>query len=297
MKAGIGLAVLLVAGCGSTSAEPEPPVVVDEAPRSDSAESPEQEQIIGLVLPRWEVELVTVAPGRIEQLPAGPGLEVEAGQVVARLGNPMLETARDEAKARLKGARTEVELRRQDRRWARDRAEQVEALGNVASTDERRQAVHRRSRAEVETLGARAAVEATRHQLRASSNQLEALELRSERDGVVSRVHRARGDWVEVGQPLVRIISHDLAVRTAVDVARATCLAPGVEVPVVAEVTGDTLTMTVERIAPEVDAAGMVIVEGTLPPSTDADRVRPGMLVDVRLLTDASESSARFCPP
>ena len=86
-------------------------------------------------------------------------------------------------------------------------------------------------------------------------------------------------------------------VRTALDVERATCLSPGDELAVVVEATGDALTMTIERVAPEVDAAGMVIAEGTLPPSTDIERVRPGMLVDVRLLTDNSDSSARFCPP
>lgn len=289
--------VLLAVGCSPASAEPEPVELVDAPTRSKQARTPEHEPVLGLVLPRWEIELVTVTPGRIEELPAGPGIEVDAGQVVARLSNPALETARDEAKARLRGARTEVELRRQDRRWARDREDQVEALGDVASTDERREAVHQRSRAEVETLGARAAVEATRHQLRASSSRLEALELRAQRSGVVSRVHRALGDWIEIGEPVVRLISRELAIRTAIDVDRAACLSPGDEVAVVTEATGDALTMTVERVAPDVDAAGMVIVEGTLPSTIDPERVRPGMLVDVRLLADASKFSARFCPP
>ncbi len=133
-----------------------------------------------------------------------------------------------------------------------------------------------------EVARSRAAEQATR--VRQLETSLSRNEIRAPFDGRVAERFADAGAVVDPGTRLVRLISAgDLLVRAAVPPEEARRLKEGDAVTVTVRTLGLRIPGTLQRIAPEVDAASqMVLVEIHLAPTPAIEgRLQTGLVVDV----------------
>lgn len=269
---------LLVACSSETPARPPEP-----APERHVAPAPAERSYVGLVVTGGEIDVAPEVPGRVAELLVRLGDRVNAGDVVTRLENRGLRHELARARAARSAAQADVRVARVRGAHARDLRDRIAALGDVASGAERSTAEHDAAAAQAQAASARGhsaerAADADLLQWR-----IEALEVRTEIAGRVAAEYVRRGDAIEAGEPIVRIVSDEVSLRFAVPASDASEVAIGSTVTVDAS----SACAVVRRIAPEIDRAGMILVE-TDPLASGAPV--PGSVVRVRVATCGGES-------
>jgi multidrug resistance efflux pump len=166
---------------------------------------------------------------------------------------------------------------------ARDLRDRIAALGDVASGAERSTAEHDAAAALAQAASARGHSAERAADASLLEWRIGALEVRAEIGGRVAAEYARPGDAIEAGEPILRIVSDEVSLRFAVPASEASRVAVGRSVAI----EGSEICAIVRRVAPEIDRAGLVLVE-TDPIATGAPV--PGSVVRVRAAACGGES-------
>jgi RND family efflux transporter MFP subunit len=282
--------LLLAAGCDRRAAPaadvdaPSPKLAAKPAPAPPA--EPEPKVWLGVVVSRESVDVTADSQGRLQAVYVSIGDRVKRGDRLAsldtRIASQDLEMARstlqgDEADERRATDEMSEAQARNDRRQKNPDFFSKEDLGDAAL--------------KAKTAGAALEVARSRTaEQRAKIRQLETSlgrnDIRAPFDGQVAERFADAGALVGPGTPVVRLISAgDLMVRAAVPPEEAHHLTPGNPVTATVRTLGLAVPGTIQRIAPEVDAASqMVLIEVhlNLTPAS-VSRLQTGQVVDVAL--------------
>lgn len=284
--AGLGL---WLAGCDGAAplaaAEPPPAVAAAEAAPAASSARRGDAGWVGVLLPRRSVDVAVDSTGEVTAVTAQVGDRVRRGDPLARIDTEPVRQALAVAEASLAAQRAEASRARVELAEARARLARREALPDSFSREDL-------GAAELEQETAAAALEAalarvTEQEGRVASlmREVNRTDVRAPFDGTVALRLVDTGDLVRPGLPIVRLISSDeLLLRFAVPPDAARGLAPGLGVIATLEPSGVQLEATVRDVAPEVDAAAlMVFVEATVGGEAAARQgAQAGMVARVR---------------
>lgn len=266
MKRTLAMAVLLLASCESALGAETLPRTAEAEPMSGLAQlaEPASEPIVGLLVARHSVDIRTMAPGRVRELHVSLGDRVPSGSPLVSLENPDTTRALAIARARTHLARARVGQAVEQRRYRDEQADRTTSLGDFISDGDRREATHHARIARHAADVARAEVvveEAEAARLRA---RLDGLSLSAPFDGTIAAVLKSPGDLVQQNEPILRINSTNAALRFVAPAVVCSDLQIGDVVLFSPAVGGDTLEARIESLSPEVDMAGMLLVEAAL---------------------------------
>jgi RND family efflux transporter MFP subunit len=292
-----GLAPLLavpllaaLAGCDRRQVTAElPPVAAPHAAAPAPAAPPSptaapRQGWIGVVVSRQSVDVKADSQGRLQTVRVSIGDHVKKGDPIATLDTSL--AAQD-----LSMARSELRSAQVDERRAGD-----EMAESLARNDRRQKnpdffskedLAQASLQAKTVTAAHDVAVERVKQQA-AKVQQLETSlsqnEIRAPFEGRVAQRFADPGAVVGPGTAVIRLISAgDLLVRAAVPTEEARKLKEGDPVAVAVRTVDLRIPGTVQRIAPEVDAASqMVLIEVHLNPTPEMEsRLQTGLVVDV----------------
>lgn len=255
-------------------------------PTAVSAPEPRQE-FLGVVLARTTADVAPRFTGRLRDVRVRLGDRVTAGAPLAELDLPSVQFELRMAEANFQAARVDrerasVELAETEERLKRRQDLSAEAL--ISSED--------LSAARYQQKLAASRARATEAQL--SERRAEVERLRKDRsdlvitapfDGVIAARYADPGSNVSPSTPILRLISaDDLFVRFAVPEGRTAGLEAGVTVLVRVGEQRAEHRATIDKVAPEVDAASrMVFIEARLERSGAAGHLLAGEIARVSL--------------
>ncbi len=264
--------------------DPISPTRASFGPRVTASPSEERSRgLPGVIVARETVEVASRLEAILEEMMVALGDKVEQGDVVARLGSQDIEHELRGAKARhriLTGEEEASKLRASEARLHRSR---VEALGDLASEEEKQSAIHDVQLADTERAIARAKLEEQDARIAQIESRLANALVRAPFAGQVAARYVDAGALVRPGTVLVRLIrGEDKHVRFAVDPATIGALKQGDPVEVCAPDLGIRLPAIIHHCSPEMDlASGMLHMEAILQPAEGYSQLRIGMQVEV----------------
>jgi RND family efflux transporter MFP subunit len=258
-------------GAPATAGSPEP----SPAPRQGW---------IGVLVARESVDVKADSPGRVRSMHVSIGDSVKRGDLIATLDRSLAAQDLEMARSALRGAQADEHRAADELAEARARDERRQKNPDFFSKEDLAQAALQAKTAAsaYEVARSRTAEQATR--VRQLETSLSRNEIRAPFDGRVAERFADAGAVVDPGTRLVRLISAgDLLVRAAVPPEEARRLKEGDAVTVTVRTLGLRIPGTLQRIAPEVDAASqMVLVEIHLAPTPAVEgRLQTGLVVDV----------------
>lgn len=262
MRRAVVLSCLLQGGC----IEPAPIgtaatwVDASTTPRKDPP-TPGTLSHLSLVVPRFEVELTANTPGHVAELPFGLGDRVAAGAPIAMLVDPDLDHAIRIARAEVEAGGARAAETRSTHEFAGEHADRIEALREHASADERKRTRYEARLAETRATSARRALDIDRARVERLRAQAGALVLRAPFEAELAARYVDPGQRVLADQPVVRLVSTQRVLRTAVPAESAAGYGVGAAIVHVDALSGIATTARVVAVAPEVDAAGLVLIE------------------------------------
>ncbi|QTL37783.1 efflux RND transporter periplasmic adaptor subunit [Pseudoalteromonas viridis] len=266
---------------------------------------------------RWVAAQVS---GRVEQVLVKAGAEVTVGQLLLKLSNPQLQRELEQARWELEAARAEnnativalesqlveldnqvvsAELGHQAEKLKLDAETLLIEQGNatVSQLDYQKSqlAVKREQQrwqaARQKALKMRAEIAATKaaqtarsglleNNLRRMQEQVDALQVRADKAGVVQQISLELGEQVSLGGSIALLASQqNLYAELQVPEVRVQDIQIGQSVTL--DTRNNEITGTVARIDPAVEN-GMVLVDVALPASLPAD-ARPELTVDAQI--------------
>jgi membrane fusion protein, multidrug efflux system len=211
-----------------------------------------------------EVAVYSQSARQVEQLLVEEGSEVRRGQVLVRLQDDQQRNALAKVNAELDRARREYD--RQQRLFAN------QLISEQAFND----ATHEIEQLELQRADAQ--------------RELSYTTVAAPISGTITRRLISRGDHVTPNQHLFDMVDFDsIVARVYVPEKELPRLAGGLTARVTAPSVGRTWSGRVERLSPVVDPkSGTVKVTVAIPRQAD---LRPGMYVDVQLVTDVREDA------
>lgn len=243
-----------------------------QSSREEAADSSTTLVIDSVVLrPLKEVEAPFQKPGLLTQIAVAEGEQVAEGQVLAVLDDRIArrklaeaETEREQIEAelandlRIQYAEKALEVARAE--LARSEDSIAEFAGSISQSQldverltveklllERRQAVHDRRQQEF-------LLQMKEHAVAAARLDLQLHELRAPIAGVVVLVRAEQGEWVEAGQPLVRLIATDrLRAEGFADAESILPFEQGDPVRLTVDTSATPVAGQLRLISPEVD--------------------------------------------
>jgi RND family efflux transporter MFP subunit len=239
---------------------------------------------IGVVVARQSVDVKSDSQGRLLAVHVSIGDRVRKGDPIATLDTSLATQDLEMARSQLRSAEIDERrsademneaLARNDRRQKNPDFFPKEDLAQAALQAKTAVAAHDVAKQRV------AEQEARVKQLQTS---LSRNEVRAPFEGRVAERFVDPGAVVGPGTSLVRLISAgDLLVRAAVPPEEARRLTPDQPVTVTVRSLGLKIPGTIQRVAPEVDAASqMVLIEVHLSPTPEMEsRLQMGLVVDV----------------
>jgi RND family efflux transporter MFP subunit len=290
----LALALLAAAaGCDrrNVTAEIPPPAAPGPAASGapGAAGSPEpspapRQGWIGVLVARESVDVKADSPGRLRSMHVSIGDSVKRGDPIATLDTSLASQDLEMARSALRGTQADEHRAADELAEAKARDERRQKNPDFFSKEDLAQAALQAKTAAsaYEVARSRAAEQATR--VRQLETSLSRNEIRAPFDGRVAERFADAGAVVDPGTRLVRLISAgDLLVRAAVPPEEARRLKEGDAVTVTVRTLGLRIPGTLQRIAPEVDAASqMVLVEIHLAPTPAIEgRLQTGLVVDV----------------
>ncbi|MEK6234185.1 MAG: HlyD family efflux transporter periplasmic adaptor subunit [Planctomycetales bacterium] len=173
-----------------------------------------------------EVEVPARAAGVVAGMEARPGMWVKRGQELARLDDRQAQLEKQQAEHDLeasdKEAENDVRVRFASKSWEVARAElqQKEAsnrrLANTVPPQELRryQLSEQRARLEIEQAQHDQSIVQVRAKSRGAAVEMTELRLSKHRvvapiDGLIAETHRRQGEWVDPGDPVIKIYRMD----------------------------------------------------------------------------------------
>jgi RND family efflux transporter MFP subunit len=285
------LVLLVTAGCdkGETPGEdpaPPQPAAPAASPASAPAPSapPERKGWIGVLVARESVDVTAESPGRVLAVHVQIGDRVRRGDRIATLDTRVMAQDLEMARSSLQAAEAEERRSSDELAEAKARSERRQENPDFFSKEDLAEAALRAKTAAAAHEVAQARVAEQRARIRQLEAGLSRNEVRAPFDGRVAERFADAGALVGPGTAVVRLISAgDLLVRAAVPPEEARALRVGAPVAVTVRTQSLRLPGTVERVAPEVDAASqMVLIEVRLNPSPETEgRLQTGLVVDV----------------
>jgi RND family efflux transporter MFP subunit len=291
----LAIALLLAAlssGCGDrdvkaepSAAKPAPPAPAAPAalPSGPAAQQP-RKGWIGVVVARQSVDVKADSQGRLQAVRVAIGDRVKRGDSIAILDTSLAAQDLEMARSQLRGAQIDERRSADEMAEAQARNDRRQKNPDFFSKEDLAQA-------ELQSKTARAAYEVARSRVseqearvRQLQTSLSRNEIRAPFDGRVAERFADPGAVVGPGTPVVRLISAgDLLVRAAVPPEEARRLRVGQPVTVSLRTQSLQVPGTLERVAPEVDAASqMVLVEIHLALSPEVEsRLQTGLVADV----------------
>jgi RND family efflux transporter MFP subunit len=282
-------AMLAAGGCVNANARDpgETPAVetrhVSAAAIGHSTPPPEDRGFIGVIVAHDSVDLVAKTNGRIQELVVRLGDHVVHDQVLARLDAKAAQQELAMAEASMRAAQAELDKTALEASQARERAARrsPEAANGqrLFSSEEVADARYQEKMAEPRVMTARATVAERVAKVKQLRAILSDLDLKAPFDGTISARYVDSGAVVGPTTPILRIINpDDLFVRFAIPEDRAATVAAGQKLRIAIETMTD-VPATVEKVAPEVDAASRMIVAEAKLDLTPAwkGRIRPGL--------------------
>ena len=248
-----------------------------------------------LVAPRFTVDLESAGPGQLAELRVSLGDRVAQGEAVAVLDDSDLRYALRLAEARHDSAGARLSASRHDLDYASRRADQASALREYLSEDERDQLHHDLNKARAAKTSARRERGVERVEIERLRAQVEALTLRAPFAAEVAGLYRDPGQRVLAHEPLLRLTSTERVIRFAVDAPDAARFPLGAAIELYSAAIAPTRAHVVS-VAPEIDAAGMVLVEATFDDPAHGAALRPGLRGEVRPATTPTSSNRTAKP-
>ncbi|MDC0714931.1 efflux RND transporter periplasmic adaptor subunit [Stigmatella sp. ncwal1] len=260
-----------------------PALVVDDGASLAGASGP----FLGVIIPQDSADLSPRFESQLQAVDVEVGDTVQKGQVLARLDTRSLQQTLSAARATLQAAQAEVQAASLALAEARDKRKRYNtprslALG-VYSQEELDGLRYRESTALARLESAQAQSRERRAQVAELEQNLQEATLTAPFEGVIAARLIGSGSRVAAGQPVLRLLGRGgWKVRFALPEGAARQLHEGSPVQLWVVQRGDSLTGTVESIAPEVDTAARLvfaIAAFDLPPSGD---ISTGQVVHVR---------------
>lgn len=216
-------------------------------------------ELVGVVVARDVVEVAARAAGRITAIPAQLGDRVERRAVLASLDDRDLRDELTQAQAVTRALTAERDNADSELAEARERRARAEHLSYVISDQELASARYQEKYAESKLQSTRARLDEQQTRVSILARSIEEAQIRAPFDGLIAARYIGPGTMVSAGTPIVRIVSSgDVRVRFAIPEALGGQVRVGL--PIAIDVEAAALTGTVDKIAPEVDAASRMIV-------------------------------------
>lgn len=292
------LALCPLAGCdGRETAKTAPPApaerpAVTAGSAGSQASTPppspapvETKGWIGVVVTRESVDVTAESQGRLRAVHVAIGDHVRRGDTIATLDPSLAQQDLEMARSSLRGAEADEQRAADEQAEAKARNDRRQKNPDFFSKEDLAESALQAKTATSGLEAARSRVSEARARVRQLETSLSRNEIRAPFDGRVAERFADPGALVGPGTPLVRLISAgDLLVRAAVPPEEARKLTVGT--PVVSTVRnlgGLAIPGTIQRIAPEVDAASqMVLIEVHLNPTPEMEgRLQTGLVVEV----------------
>ncbi|HEY0514219.1 MAG TPA: efflux RND transporter periplasmic adaptor subunit [Thermoanaerobaculia bacterium] len=292
------LALLLLtaaaAGCGHRdvrAAAPSRPAPVPATTAAKTAPAPAAAASaqprpgwLGVVVSRQSVDVKADSQGRLLSVQVSIGDRVKKGDVIATLDTSLAAQDLEMARSQLRGAQVDAQRASDEMNEALARNDRRQKNPDFFSKEDLAQAALQAKTATAAYEVARSRVSEQEARVRQLSTTLSRNEIRAPFEGRVAERFADPGAVVGPGTSVVRLISAgDLLVRAAVPPEEARRLKHGDPVAVTLRTLGFQLPGSIQRIAPEVDAASqMVLIEVHLAPTPDQEsRLQTGLVVDV----------------
>ncbi len=234
---------------------------------------------------RESVDVTAESQGRLRAVHVSIGDRVRRGDPIATLDTSLAQQDLEIARSSLRGAEADEQRTADELAEAKARNERRQQNPDFFSKEDLAESALQVKTATSAHEASRSRVAEARARVRQLETTLSRNVVRAPFDGRVAERFADPGALVAAGMPLVRLISAgDLLVRAAVPPEEARQLTVGT--PVVSTVRtlgGLTIPGTIQRIAPEVDAASqMVLIEVRLTPTPEMEgRLQTGLVVDV----------------
>lgn len=285
------LLAIATTGCGgrdTAQGDPAPPPVAapaaSPAPTPAPSPPPERKGWIGVLVARESVDVTAESPGRVLAVHVKIGDRVRRGDRIATLDTRVMAQDLEMARSSLRAVEAEVRRSSDELAEAKARSDRRQENPDFFSKEDLAEAALQAKTAAAAHEVAQARVAEQRARIRQLEAGLSQSEVRAPFDGRVAERFADAGALVGPGTAVVRLISAgDLLVRAAVPPEEARALQVGAPVAITVRTQSLRLPGTVERVAPEVDAASqMVLIEVRLTPSPELEgRLQTGLVVDV----------------
>jgi RND family efflux transporter MFP subunit len=234
------------------------------APANDVSDAPGArgapvQDLLGVVVARYVVEVAARAEGRVTAIAVQLGDRVERGATVASLDDRSLRDELAAARAALRALAADRDKTESQLAEAREKKLRDEKVSHVLSDEELARVRYEEKYAESQLQITEARLDEQQAKVAVLERSLEETQVRAPFGGSIAARYVSPGAMVNPGTPLVRLVSSgDALVRFAIPEA----LGPQVRVgmPVTVDVDGAALSGTVEKLAPEVDAASRMVV-------------------------------------
>jgi len=282
--------LLLAAGCdrraASTATVDAQPAKPATKPAPAPAVEPERKGWLGVVVARESVDVTADSQGRLQAVYVSIGDRVRKGDRIASLDTRIAAQDLEMARSSLRGDEADERRAVDELAEAQARNDRRQKNPDFFSKEDLADAVLKAKTAGAALEMARSRTSEQRAKIRQLETSLGRNEIRAPFDGRVAERFADAGALVGPGTPVVRLISAgDLMVRAAVPPEEAHRLKPGNPVTATVRTLSLAVPGTIQRIAPEVDAASqMVLIEVRLDLTPEsASRLQTGQVVDVAL--------------
>ncbi len=247
------------------------------------------EEFVGVVVGRYSADLTPRFDGKVRDIHVRIGDRVQKGDLLATLELPAVQSELRMAEVGLRVVDIErdkaaVELHAAEDQFARRTALGREAL---ASSEDIESARYRQQVAAMRLEATRAASAEKRTRIDQLRKDAATAELRAPFDGMISLRYVDPGATISASTRLVRLISgDDLIVRFAVPETSVHRLGLGIPIEAIIGEQKMRLSGTIEKVAPEVDAASrMIVVEAALGREKSMNTVIAGLMAHVVIST------------
>lgn len=241
------------------TAKSETVAAANEASRAPPAREAPIQDLLGVVVARYVVEVAARAEGRVTAIPVQLGDRVERGAVLASLDDRNLRDDLAAARAVLRALSADRDKGEDSLAEAREKKLRDERLSHVLSEEELARVRYEEKYAESQLQGTRARLDEQQAKVAVLERSLEETQVRAPFDGLIAARYVSPGAMVNPGTPIVRLVSSgDALVRFAIPESLGGRVRIGM--PVAVDVDAAVLSGTVDKLAPEVDAASRMIV-------------------------------------
>jgi RND family efflux transporter MFP subunit len=266
---GLALAAAVACDRGEAPEVNEPRRAVEPADEAPVAViTVPAEAMIGVLVPEAEVVLTAPEFARLERLDVQVGDHVREGEVIAALDVREERHELAAATAAWEASKAELERLELELQKARETRSDTEQLEGVVSGAELREHRYAERLAAARKRSASASLRQQRSTVEDATAKLVEAQLRAPFAGAISRRYVDAGATLELGKPVVQLISDARVVRFAVPEERSDALRLGAAVRVEFVDEGLNAMGEVTAIAPEIDAGTrLVFAEARLMPA------------------------------